>query len=41
MALMSYRPIFQAWGIAEADPMQRIRDKLDAKDAGDASGRDG
>lgn len=41
MALMSYRPIFQAWGIAEADPMQRIRDKLDAEDAEDASGRDG
>ena len=33
MALMSYRPIFQAWGIAESDPMQRIRDKLDAEDA--------
>jgi hypothetical protein len=35
---MSYRPIFQAWGIAEADPMQRIRDELDAEDA---SSRDG
>lgn len=30
--LMSYRPIFQAWGIAEADPMKRLRDMLDAED---------
>lgn len=39
--LMSYRPIFQAWGIAEADPMREIVAFANAEDVGEASDRDG
>ena len=39
--LMSYRPIFQVWGMAEADPMQGIWAWANAEDAEYASDRDG